>query len=134
MVANIPKDRRRDAKSNGEKPGQDNYNWGLLNRTLILGPNRKHDGNTAVHADDDKEVDAAEHVEEHNRRGELAHEAAEDPLVHHCVGDAYWEESAEDKVRDGQAQVPGGVDRLLHFEARDPDDQSIPKEAQQKND
>lgn len=101
---------------------------------MVLGPNWEHDWHAAVDTDDDQEEDAAEHVEEHDRGGEFAHEAAKDPLLHCHVSDAEREEGAEDEVRDRQAQVPGGVDRLLHLEARNPDDQSIPAEAQQKND
>lgn len=101
---------------------------------MVLGPNWEHDWQAAVDTDDDQEEDAAEHVEEHDGGGELAHEAAKDPLLHRHVGDAEWEEGAEDEVGDRQAQVPGGVDRLPHLEARDPDDQRISTEAQQKND
>lgn len=101
---------------------------------MVLCPNWKRDRHAAVDADDDQEEDAAEHVEEHNRGGEFAHEAAKDPLLHRHVGDAERQEGAEDEVGDGKAQVPGGVDRLLHLEARNPDDQSVSAEAQQKND
>lgn len=101
---------------------------------MVLGPNWKHDWHTTVDTDDDQEEDTAEHVEEHNRGGELAHEAPEYPLFHRHVGDAEREEGAEDEVRDRKAQVPGGVDRLFHLEARNPDDQSISAEAQQEYD
>lgn len=101
---------------------------------MVLSPNRKHNRHAAVYADDDEEEDAAEHVEEHHRRHELAHEEAKDPLLHHHEGDADRKEGTEEKVRDRKAQVPCGVDRLLHLEARDPDDQTVPKKAQQEND
>lgn len=100
---------------------------------MVLRPNWKNDWHKAVDADDDQEEDAAEHVDEHDGGGEFAHEEAKDPLLHHHVGDAEREEAAEDEVRDRKAQVPDGVDRPLHLEARNPDDQSISKEAQQKN-
>lgn len=129
----MPKDDRGDAQTDSKNPGKDNNNRCLFNSALVLDPNWKHDGDAAVDTDDDQEEDAAEHVEEHNSGGELAHEVAEDPIVHHHLGDVKRQEAAEDEVRDGEAQVPGGVDRLLHLEASNPDDQAIPNEAQQKN-
>lgn len=134
MTANIPKNRRGNAQCDGKKPSQDNNNGCLFNSAMVLGPNRKHNWHKAIDTDDDQEEDAAEHVEEHNGGGEFAHEAAEDPLLHHHVGDAEREEGTEDEVRYCKAQVPGGVDRLLHLEPGNPDDQSISAEAQQKND
>lgn len=131
--AHIPENRRGNAHSDGENPRQQNNNVRHFNGAIVLGPNRKHDRHEAVDADDDQEEDAAEHVDEQKRRGEFAHEAAEDPLLHRHLDDAEREEGAEDEVRDGEAQVPGGVDRLLHLEARNPDDQSVPEESEQKN-
>lgn len=101
MTANIPEDDRGNAQSDGEKPAHENNNRCLINSAMVLGPNWKHDRHTAVDADDDQEEDAAEHVEEHNGGSEFAHEDAKDPLLHHHVGDAEWEEDAEDEVRDG---------------------------------
>lgn len=134
VTANIPEDDRGKAQHDGEKPGHDNNNGCLFNSAMVLSPNWKHDWHTAVDADNDQEEDAAEHVEEHNRGGEFAHELAKDPLIHRHVGDAEREEGAKDEVRDRKAQVPGGVDRLLHLEARNPDDQHVSTEAQQKYD
>lgn len=134
VSANIPKDHRGKAQCDCEKPGHKNNNGCLFDSATVLGPNRKHHWHAAVNADDNQEEDAAEHVEEHNEGDKFAHEVAKDPLLHHHVGDVEWEEGAEDKVGDRKAQVPGCVDRLLHLEARNPDDQSISKEAQQKND
>lgn len=134
MSADIPKDHRGNAQSDGEKPGQENNNRRLFNSAMVLGPNWEHNGHTAVDTDDDQEEDAAEHVDEHYEGDKFAHEAAKDPLLHCHVGDAEREEGTEDEVRDRKAQVPGGVDRLLHLESRNPDDQSISGEAQQKND
>lgn len=133
MAANIPEDHRGNAQSDGYNPSQDNNHVCLVDSALVLRPNWKHDRDTAVDTDDNQEEDAAEHVEEHDGGGELAHEAAKGPLLHHHVGDAEREEGAEDEVRDCEAQVPGGVDRLLHLEARNPDDQGISAKAQQKN-
>ena len=122
MTAYVPEDHRGNAHSDAEEPGEDDHNGRLVDSALVLGPNRKHDRDAAVDADEDQEEDAAEHVDEHDGRGELAHEAAKEPLLHHHVGDAERENGAEDKVGDRQAQVPSGVDRLLHLEARNPDD------------
>lgn len=134
MCNNISKNNRGKAEGDGGNPGQKNNNRCLFNRAVVLGPNWEHHGHTAIHTDDDKEEDAAKHVDKHNEGGEFAHEQAKDPVIHGHVSDAEGETGAEDEVRDGEAQVPGGVDRLLHPEASDPDHQSIPKEAQQKND
>lgn len=134
MTANLSKDQRGNAQCDGKKPGQNNNNRGLFNSALILSPNWKHHQDTAVDTDDDQEEDTTEHVDEHNAGDELAHEAAKDPFLNHHIGNIEREKGTEDKVRDCKAQVPGGVDRLLHLEARNPDDQSISKEAQQKND
>lgn len=65
MIDNIPREHRGNAQCNGKKPGQDNNNQCLFNSALVLSPNWKDDRDTAVDADDDKEEDAAEHVEEH---------------------------------------------------------------------
>ncbi|KAG7244074.1 hypothetical protein INR49_006236 [Caranx melampygus] len=96
--ANLPKDHRGNAQTNSKNPGKDYNNRCLFNSALVLDPNWKHDGDTAIETDDDQEEDAAEHVEEHNRGGELAHEVAEDPLLHHHAGDAEWQEAAEHEV------------------------------------
>lgn len=133
MSVNIPKDHRGNAQCDCEKPSQTNNNGRLFIGAIVLGPNWEDDWHKAVNADDDQEEDAAEHVDEHNGGGEFAHEASKDPLLHHHVCNAEWEEGAEDEVRDGKAQVPGGVDRPFHLEARNPDDQSISAEAQQKD-
>lgn len=131
---NLAEDGGEKAHRDGEEPADEHNDGRHLHSAMVLSPDRKQDGDTAVDADDDQEEDAAEHVEEHDGGGELAHEAAEDPLLHRHVGDVEREEGAEDEVRDGEAHVPGGVDRLLHLEARNPDDQSVSTEAQQKND
>lgn len=134
MTANISIDQRGNAQRDGKKPGQNYNNRGLLYSSLILSPNWKHHRDTTVDTDDDQDIDTTEHVDEHNAGEELAHEAAEDPVVHHHGGNVEREKSTEDKVRDCKAQVPDGVNRPLHLEARNPDDQCISKEAQQKND
>lgn len=131
---NISKDCRGNAQCDSDNPGYYNNNRCLPYSAVILGPDWKLDQHTAVNTDDDQEEDTAEHVDEHSQGGELAHEASKDPLIHRRVGDVEREKDAEDKVRDCEAQVPGSVDRLLHLKASDPDDQSIPKKAQQKND
>lgn len=131
--AHLPKDHRGQAQPDSQEPGQSHADGRHLDRAVVLGPDREGDGHEAVDADDDQEEDAAEHVEEHHGGDEFAHEAAKDPLLHDGVGDGEREEGAEDEVGDGEAQVPGGVDRLLHLQAGDPDDQSVPTEAQQEN-
>lgn len=134
MIANLTIDHRGEAESDGKNPGNQNNNGSLLNCAMVLRPNWEHYWHETVHTDNNQEEDAAEHVEKHNRGHKLAHEAAKDPLLQRHAGDAEGEEGAEDKVRDGKAQVPGGVYSLLHLEARNPDDNSISTEAQQKND
>lgn len=133
VSANVPEDHRGKAQCDGEKPSQANNNGRLVNGAMVLGPHWKYNWHEAVDADDDQEKDAAEHVDEHNGGSKFAHEAAKDPLLHDHVGDAEREEGTEDEVRDRQAQVPGGVYRLFHLEARNPDDQSISTETQQKD-
>lgn len=132
--SNISIDHRGNAQPNGKKPSKDNHHRRLLNGAVVLSPNWKHNRHAAVYTDDNEEEDAAEHVEEHHPRRELAHEEAKDPLLHHHEDDVERKEGTEEKVRDGKAQVPCGVDCLLHLEARDPDDQTVPNEAQQEND
>lgn len=66
---------------------------------MILCPNRKHDGDAAIHADDDEEEDAAEHVEEHDKGRELAHEEAKDPVRGDTVGNVKRQTGTEYEVR-----------------------------------
>lgn len=133
VAVNVTENHRGNAEPHGKEPRQENGERCLPDRAMVLGPNRQHDRHEAVDADDHQEEDAAEHVEEHDEGGEFAHEEAEDPFLQGRVGDAERQGGAEDKVGYGQAQVPGGVDRPLHLEARDPDDQSISEEAQQED-
>lgn len=133
VSANVPKNHRGNTQRNGKKPSDDNDNGCLFNSAIVLGPNRKRNWHKAIYTDEDQEEDAAEHVDEHNTRSEFAQELAKDPLLHHHVGDAEWEEGTENKVRHSKAQVPGGVDCLLHLEARNPDDHSVSTKAQQKD-
>lgn len=88
MTVNIPKDQWRNTQRNGEKPRQDNNNGCRFNSAMVLGPNWEHDWHKAIDTDDDQDEDATEHIEEHNAGGKLAHEAAEDPVLHRRVGDA----------------------------------------------
>lgn len=134
VTVNIPKNHRGNTQCDGKNPSQDNNNGCLFNSAMVLGPNWKHNWDKAINTDDDQEKDTAEHVEKHNEGGKFAHKEAKDPILHHYVGDAEREEGAEDEVRYCKAQVPGGVDRLLHLEAGDPNNQSVSTKAQQKND
>lgn len=77
---------------------------------MVLGPNRKHYSYAPIHADDDEEEDAAEHVEEHDEGRELTHEETKDPVGGYAVGDVERQTGAKYKVRNSQTQVPGGID------------------------
>lgn len=134
VAADVPENDGGDAERDGQKPGQRDDHRGFFNAAVVLGPDREHDGHQPVHADDDQHEDAAEHVEEQERGDQFAHDEAKNPDLHGRAGDAEGQEGAEDKVGHGQAQVPGGVDRLPHLKASDPDDQSVSAEAQQKDD
>ena len=101
---------------------------------MVLRPHGKSHRHAAVYADDHQQEDAAEHVEEHDEGGELTHDQAEYPLSHHQVRDTKGQAGTEDEVRDGQAQVPGGVHRFVHLEAGDPNHDSIAAEAQYEDD
>ncbi len=101
---------------------------------MILSPNRKHDGDAAIHADDDEEEDAAEHVEEHDEGSELAHEEAEDPVRCDAVGDVKRQTGAEYEVGYSQTQVPGSIDWSLHAKPCNPDNHTISSQAQQTDD
>lgn len=134
VTADVSENDGGDAQRDGQKPSQANNHGGFVNAAVVLGPNREHDRHQPVHADDDQQEDAAEHVEEQDRGDQFAHDAAENPRLHGRAGDAEGQECAEDKVGHGEAQVPGGVDRLPHLKAGDPNDQRVSAEAQQKND
>lgn len=134
VTAHVSENDGGDTQRDGQEPGQENKDGRFFNRAVVLGPNREHDRHQPVHADDDQQEDAAEHVEEQDRGDQFAHDAAKNPHLHGHAGDAEGQEGAEDKVGHGEAQVPGGVDCLPHLKASDPDDQSISTEAQQKND
>lgn len=101
---------------------------------MILGPNRKHHDYAAIYADDDKEEDAAEHVEEHNKGRELTHKEPKDPVRRYAVDNVKRQTSAEDEVRHSQTQVPGSVDWLLHAKTCNPDNQPISSNAKQEDD
>lgn len=119
------------AQSDREQPGQQDHGRGLLYGTMVLSPHWKHDRHAAVNTDDDEEEDAAEHVDEHHRGGELAHEDPKDPGFRCCLCDVEGQTGAEQEVRDGQTEVPGGVDRLLHLETGNPDYQRVTTNPQQ---
>lgn len=133
VTADVSENDGGNAERDGQKPSQENNHRGFFNGAVVLGPNREDDQHQTIDADDDQEEDAAEHVDEQDRRDQFAHDAAEYPHLHHHAGNAEGKEGAEDKVGHGEAQIPGGVDRLPHLEAGDPDDQSISTEAQQRN-
>lgn len=72
VALNVSENEGGNTQNNAEDPAKD-HNYGrLAESALVLGPNWKHDRDATVDADDDQQEDAAEHVEEHNRGGELA--------------------------------------------------------------
>lgn len=63
-----------NAQCNRDGPGKNHNCRGFPHGSLVLGPNWEYDKQITVNTDDDQEEDATEHVEEHHKRGELAHE------------------------------------------------------------
>ena len=103
VVGHVTEHHTGHAECNRHHPGQDHHGWGLPDGALILRPHGKRHRHTAVCADDHQQEDAAEHVEEHDEGGELAHDQAEYPLSQRQVCDAQGQAGTEDEVRDGQA-------------------------------
>lgn len=101
---------------------------------MILGPDWKHDSYASIHADDDEEEDATEHIKEHNKGRELTHEETKDPVGGYAVDDVERQTGAKYKIRHSQTQVPGGIDWLLHAKTCNPDNHAISSYAQQKDD
>ena len=122
-----------NAECNRDDPGKDQNCRGHPHGTLVLGPNWIYDHYITVNTHEDQEEDAAEHVKEHCERGEHAHEQPKDPVHCHSVDDVEGETGTVYEVGDGQAEVPGGVDCLLHLETSDPDDHPIPTNRQQED-
>lgn len=68
VTADISENGGGNAQQDGQKPSQENNQGRFFNGAVVLSPNREDDRHQAVHTDDDQEEDAAEHVEEQDRR------------------------------------------------------------------
>lgn len=128
----VPKDEVWGAEEESQDPRPQRDPGRQLRTPVVVRPDRKGHRNAAVHADDRQEEDTGKHVEERNGAVQLAQELPKRPVeAQGSVGDAEGQEKGEDEVSNGQVEEPDRVHRLLHLEACNPDDKTIPCHPQQ---
>ena len=123
-----------DAQNHREDPRHSDRDGRGSGGPVVLSPHGEHHSDAPVHTDEDQQEDAAEHIHEHHEGGELAQEGAKDPVLHGHKGYVKRVNRTDQEIRHSQAEVPGGVDCLLHLETSDPNHYSISKDTQKEND
>lgn len=83
-------------------------------------PHGEQDHDTAVSSDQNQQEHAAVHADKQGERDELAEGLPKGPVWRYHVDDFEGQKGAEQKVWNGQADVPRGDDRSFHFPATNP--------------